>query len=129
MQLYDDNPYTHRAGETSEKIVFKGLPFEFQNYHITEFLKQFSQVEPRSNILFAREKNQDNELFSPYLNGERYIFVKYSHHLSLRRYESTIDIVKFGIDLKNHGAFDVTVTIMELRKPTNVMPTMLIQLQ
>ena len=76
VQLYDDNPYTHRAGETSEKIVFKGLPFEFQNYHITEFLKKFSQIEPRSNILFAREKNQDNELFSLYLNGERYIFVK-----------------------------------------------------
>ena len=26
---------------------------------------------------------------------------------------------------KNHGALDVTVTIMELRKPINVMPTKL----
>ena len=47
VQLYDDNPYTHRTGETSEKIGFKELPFEFQTYHITKF------------FLYSLKLNQD----------------------------------------------------------------------
>ena len=75
INLFDENPYTHRSGGQSEKIIFKGLPLEHENDHISDFLKKFPQIETRSNIIYAKEKDVANDIFSPYYNGERYVFV------------------------------------------------------
>ena len=38
------------------------------NYHINDFLKKYSQVETRSNVLYAREKYENNQY--------RYVFAR-----------------------------------------------------
>ena len=46
INLFDENPYIHRSDEQSEQIIFKGLPLEHENYHISDFLKKSSRLKP-----------------------------------------------------------------------------------
>ena len=74
ITIYDSNPYENKDGEHSEKIVFKGLPFEIKNMFISDYLKPHTQVETRSNVIYAKEINESN--VTSYYNGQRYVFCK-----------------------------------------------------
>lgn len=75
VTLYESNPYKRRDGEINEKIVFRGLPLELENSHIFNFLKRYEHIQTRSQIIYARERDEIMDSFSPFLNGERYIYV------------------------------------------------------
>lgn len=75
VKLYDSNPYKRSQGEINEKIIFRGLPLEFENSHILNFLKRYEHIQTRSQIVYARERDERIDSFSPYLNGERYVYV------------------------------------------------------
>ena len=76
IDVHHENPYLRNFGEVNEKIVIKGLPLELENCCISDFLSLYPQIETRSHVMYSKEKYTSDNTFSPFYNGERYIFVK-----------------------------------------------------
>ena len=75
IELFSQDPF--ETGKIpSESIIFRDLPFSFNNDHITAHLKNsYPDVYIRSNVINGKVRNSDNEL-TTFLNGDRYVYAR-----------------------------------------------------
>lgn len=59
----------------NEKVLFKDLPFWVANEDIVDYLKKQPGIQIKSGVQFAHFRDDQNKL-SPYLSGDRFIYVK-----------------------------------------------------
>ena len=72
VQVFDNKP--QREGGRTERVLLKDLPGTLPPERIMSFLRAYSQIVPRSRILYAKERLNGEEI-SPYINGDRLLYV------------------------------------------------------
>ena len=77
VKLFGDNPYLHKQGITTEKVVIKVYPMWEDNSSILNYFKSLPNIELYSEeVHVSKARNSETNNISSYVNGDRFVYLK-----------------------------------------------------